>query len=142
MPVGSWPGAEASFVWLGVFIQIIEDHVVGNIAAGGGETAPCPESLSPIALADIFKLLLYLARSASLCPAHKVADRNVGRDLDEHMHMITRQSAVDDLHAQLAANLPDDLSHPQTHFTMQHLETVFWCPDNVITMMKCRVASA
>ena len=34
MPVGSWLGAEASFVWLGMLVEIIQDHVVGDISAG------------------------------------------------------------------------------------------------------------
>jgi hypothetical protein len=57
------------------------------------------------------------------------------------MDMITRQSAMDDLHTQFAANLPDDLSYPKTDLPMQHLEAVFWCPDYVITMMKSGLAS-
>tara|TARA_R110002124_G_scaffold101639_1_gene249269 strand:- start:11617 stop:11742 length:126 start_codon:yes stop_codon:yes gene_type:complete len=40
------------------------------------------------------------------------------------MDMITRQSALNDLHTQFAANLPDDLSHPQANLAMQHLEAV------------------
>ena len=62
MPVGSWPGAEASVVWLGMLIQIIEDDVVGDIARGGREIASLPEPLSPIAFANMLELLLYLAR--------------------------------------------------------------------------------
>ena len=50
--VGSWLGAEASFIWPGMLIQIIEDHVVGDIPAGGGEIASLPEALSPVAFAD------------------------------------------------------------------------------------------
>tara|TARA_R110002124_G_scaffold138766_2_gene302733 strand:+ start:1952 stop:2140 length:189 start_codon:yes stop_codon:yes gene_type:complete len=62
MPVGSWPGAETSVVWPGVLVQIIEDNVVGDIAAGGREIASLPEALSPITFADMLELLLYLAR--------------------------------------------------------------------------------
>lgn len=62
MPVGSWPGAEASVVWLGMLIEIIEDHVVGDIARGGGAIASLPEARAPVAFADMLELLLYLAR--------------------------------------------------------------------------------
>ena len=37
MPIGSWLGAEACFVWLGMLVQIIEDHLVGDISAGSKE---------------------------------------------------------------------------------------------------------
>jgi hypothetical protein len=59
--VGSWLRAEASVVWLGMLVQIIQDHVVGDIAAGGREIASLPEPLSPVAFADMLELLLYLA---------------------------------------------------------------------------------
>lgn len=60
--VGSWLGAEASFVWLDMLVQVIEDDLVGDISAGSGEIASLPEALAPIAFANKFKLLLYLAR--------------------------------------------------------------------------------
>lgn len=60
--VGSWLGAEAKFVWPGVFIQIIQEHFVSDIPVGGGEIASCPEPLAPVAFADMFELLLYLTR--------------------------------------------------------------------------------
>ncbi len=52
MPGGSWLGAEASVVWLGMLVEIIQDHVVGDIAAVGGAIASLPEALAPIAFAD------------------------------------------------------------------------------------------
>ena len=64
MPVGSRLGAEASIIWHGVLVQIIEDDVVGDIARGGREIASLPEPLSPIAFADMLELLLYLAMIA------------------------------------------------------------------------------
>ena len=44
-------------------------------------------------------------RRTPLDSAHEVADRNVGRYLDKHVDMLTRQHAGDDLHAQFLANL-------------------------------------
>ncbi len=35
MPVGSWGLAEACFVWLGMFVQIVKDDIVGYIARCG-----------------------------------------------------------------------------------------------------------
>jgi hypothetical protein len=40
-------------------------------------------------------------------PACESADRNVRRDLDEHMDIIALQGIVDDLHPPLTANLED-----------------------------------
>lgn len=45
-----------------MLVEIIEDDLVGDISAGSGEIASLPEALAPIAFANKFKLLLYLAR--------------------------------------------------------------------------------
>ena len=58
-PVGSWGGAEAILV--GMAVQVSHDDVIGDLAGGGGEAAPAPETLPPVALADIFELLLDFA---------------------------------------------------------------------------------
>jgi hypothetical protein len=41
--------------------------------------------LAPIALADVFELLLDLARGTPFGAAHEVSDRDVWRDFDESM---------------------------------------------------------
>lgn len=43
--------------------------------------------MNPVAFAEMLELLLYFKRRAALCSAHEVADRDVGRDIDKHMHM-------------------------------------------------------
>ena len=95
-----------------------------------------PEALAPVAFADVFEFLLDLARGSSLGPAHEVADRYVGRDLDEHVHVITRQSPVDDGHAHLIADLLDDFTHTQTHLAVQHPIPILRRPDEMIAVMK------
>ena len=60
-PVGSRGGAEARFAGRGMFVQIVHDDIVGNVARGGREVAPRPETLAPVALADMLELLLDLA---------------------------------------------------------------------------------
>ena len=39
------------------------------------------------------------------------------------------------------ANLFDDLAHPEANFTMEHLEPVLRCPDDMVAMMKSRVTT-
>ncbi len=58
-PVGSRGGAEAAFT--AMFIEVTQNDVIGDVAGCGGEIATLPEALSPIALADMFELLLDLA---------------------------------------------------------------------------------
>lgn len=63
------------------------------------------------------------------------------RDLHEYMDVIARQGAVDDRHTHLGAHLPDDLAHPEPHLALEHLEPVLRRPDDVIAVMKSRVAT-
>lgn len=138
-PVGSCGGAEA--VLVGMSVQITHDDVIGDVAGRGREIPSLPEALSPAALADVFEFLLDLARGPTLGPPHEVTHRDVRRDFDEHMHAIARQGTVDDRHAHLGADLPDDLAHPETDFTVKHLEPILGCPDEMVAMMKCRMTT-
>jgi len=58
-PVGSRRGAEAVFV--AVPVEVTQDGVVGDMAGCGRELSALPEALAPVALADMFELLLDFA---------------------------------------------------------------------------------
>ncbi len=61
------------------------------------------------------------------------------RDIDEHMHVIARKSSIDDGHAQLIADLLDDLAHTEPDVAVQHLVAILRRPNEMIAMMKCCV---
>jgi len=83
VPVGS--GGQAEAVPGGMLVEIILDHAIGDIAGGGREVAPRPETLPPIVFANVFELLLDLAQGAAFRPAHQVAVRDVRRDFGEQV---------------------------------------------------------
>lgn len=122
-------------------IQVTHDDVIGDVAGGGREVASLPEALAPVALADMLELLLDFVRGATFGPANEVGNRHVRRYLHEHVHMIFRQSTVDDRHAHLGADLPDDLSDPEAHIADQHLVPILGRPNEMIAMMECRVTT-
>ena len=101
-------------------VEVGHDDVFGDVAGGGGEAAPAPEPLAPVAIADVLELLPDLARRAPLGPAHEVTDRDIRGDFDEHMGVIAQQGAVDDCHAHFVANALYDLAYPQPNFANQH----------------------
>ena len=86
-------------------VQITHDDVIGDVAGRGRELAALPEALPPVAFPNVLELLLDFSRRPALCPAYKVADRDMRRDFDEHMHVIARQCAVDYGHAHFIADL-------------------------------------
>jgi hypothetical protein len=72
-------------------VEISHDDVIGDVAGCGREVAALPEALAPVALSDVFELLLDLARRAPLGTTYEVTDRDVRRDFNEHVHVIARQ---------------------------------------------------
>lgn len=73
-----------------MLLEIARDNIVGDIAGGGSELVLGPEALAPITFANMFELLLDSAGGSPFGLLHKGTDRDTGRDLDEHMDMITR----------------------------------------------------
>jgi len=55
-------------------------------------------------------------------------------NFDEHMNVVAREHPVNDGHAHLGADLPDDLAHPQAHFAVKHLEPIFRRPDQMVAV--------
>lgn len=98
-------------------------------------TSRLPEVLPAVTVADVLELL----RGAALGPAYEIGDRDVRRYLDEQMHVILRQCAVDDRYAHLGANLANDLAHPQALIADQHVVSILRRPDEMVAMMECRV---
>ena len=91
---------------------------------------------APIAFLQLGKFAEQLECRSALDPAHEVADRQLWRDRYEHMHMVTRYNALEDLYAILCANLADDLPHAQLHITAQQLVAILRRPDQMIAMIE------
>ena len=91
-----------------MLVEIILDDIIGNIPARRTKVASCPEPPAPISLAQLWEFLLDFSRGTTLHTLHKLAYRNMGRNFHKHVHMVGRQNAVDDVHAQFSTNLTDD----------------------------------
>ncbi len=73
-PVGSSGGAEAFLVCMSV--EITHDDVIGDVAGCRREVAPLREPLTPVPLANVFKLLLdpVVRETIPLCETLVVRD--------------------------------------------------------------------
>lgn len=77
------------------------------------EKYPLPQkAAAPVSLFQMRKFALHLVGQAPLHQAHQVAQRQFRRDRHEHMHMVSRQHILNYFHTLLAANLPDNITHP------------------------------
>ena len=63
-----------------------------------------------VALLQFRKFPLYLVRRAPFDQPHKVAHRQFRWHRHEHMHMVARQDAAEDIDVVFGADLPDDVA--------------------------------
>ena len=82
-----------------------------------------------------------IARRPAPGSTHEVVDRDVRREIDEHMNVVARQRTVDDRHGHVSADLPDNISRSVPHLSVQHLEPVLMRPDKMMAMLKGRAAT-
>lgn len=85
-------------------LDILKCDVIGDVAAGGAEISSGPEPAPPIALADFRELHLNFVGRAPFGASHQITDGDVRRHRGEHLDVIARQYALDDLHAVPTAN--------------------------------------
>jgi len=114
--------------------EALKYQVFGDAAAGGREIAPRPEMAAPIALLDLRKLLLDTPGRTPFDPAHNVAQRVLRWHRDEHVDVIFRQNALDDLYAEFSAGLANDLTHPAAKLATQNVIAILGRPTNVIAV--------
>lgn len=124
-----------------VALNILKYDVIGDVTAGRAEISSGPEPAPPIALSDFWELHLDLVGRAAFGALHQIADGDMGRHRDEHVDVIARQHALDDLHAHFTADLPDDVPHPLAQLALQHLVAILGDPDDVIAVVKNRVTA-
>ncbi len=121
--------------------QILENDVIRYITACRAKVASGPKPASPIPFAEFGKFLLNFARGTALHPLHELTDGNMRRDFDKHMDVIAGENTVDDFHAELRANLPDDCTDSLAYFPTQNFVTVLGNPNDMVAMMKNRMTS-
>ena len=73
--------------------EILKYRFIRDVAAGRAEVASRPEVASPVTFAKLWELHLHSVRGTAFDPAHKVADRDMGWYLDEHVDMLSGQNA-------------------------------------------------
>ena len=100
------------------------------------KSSPFARSVAPSSACGCARIPAGFCARLFLCAAHEVADRDVRRDFDEHMDVVTRQDTVDDRHVHLGAHLADDLANPQADLPAQHFIPIFRCPDEMVAMTR------
>ena len=129
------------FVRIDMAIDVVIDHLVGDVSTRRTEKSPTPKMPTPIPSAHFWKLLLNLPRTAPFVHFHKVTDRDMRWNLREHRDVIRRQNAMDNPNTPFFCCLRDHRAHPQPQVALQDSVSVFRNPYPVITVVKNRVAA-
>ena len=126
------------FVRIDMAIDVGIDHLIGDISARRTEKSSAPKMPTPIAFADLWKLLLDLPRAAPFGNFHEVTDRNMRWDLRKNLDVIGRQNAIDHPNAHFFRHLRDDRANPQPQVALQDAVSIF---REMITVVKNCVAT-
>ena len=92
-------------------------------------------STPPVAFFEVWEFALYLVGRPALHQAHQIAERQLWRDRREHVDMIRRQHASDDLDTVLRTNLSENIAHPQLDIASQHLVAILGRPNEVVAVI-------
>ena len=79
---------------------------------------------------------LHLAQGPVLDHLRHLRQRQLRPHRDEHMHVIPRQHALNDLDPDLGASMTDDVADSLSHRALQHLVRVFRRPNDLGAVIK------
>lgn len=109
-------------------LNVLLNHLRGDIAHADGEVAASPKVLSPVPLPKLGKLHLELAGGLALQELHEVADREAGINGDEDVDMIGGDCSREDLHILFDTDAADELLGALTNRPLEDFEAVFGYP--------------
>ena len=105
-------------------LQVLKDDVFGDSAVGGREISTPPEAPAPIAAPQLREFTLNLVRGPPLHPSYQITDRQFRRHRHEHVDVVARQHAPDNVDTLLFADFPADVTHAQPNVARQHLVAI------------------
>jgi len=124
----------APVVGFGSFLlpDVFADHFVRYVTARGYEVAPSPELPTPIMLLQMFELLQQLPRRLPLDRLHDLAGRQVRRTRQQHVHVVARHRAFQNLDLQRPTNLSNQIPQPNSYLARQNRFTILRNPYEVV----------
>ena len=124
-----------------MLLQVLKYDVFGDGAVGGREVPASPKPPAPVAFLELREFALHLVGGPPLHQPHEVTYSQLGRDRHEHVDVIGRQHAADDVDTLLAAHLATDIADPKSNIACQHLVAILGRPDEVIAVIENAVAA-
>ena len=115
-----------------MFVDVLLDQVLADYTNGGTKVATCPQMLAPIALAQVRKLFLNLARRDAFEILHQFGGAEKWRTRHQQMDMIRPNMPLHYRHFAAHTDLSDDVARSFGHFRSQHFVAIFCHPHLVV----------
>ncbi len=112
-------------------LQVCSDQCLCELPSAPSARPDCPEMLTPIALLQLWKLLLQQPGRTSLKALHKVTDRLGRRILKRHMDMILTHCPLEHVDVLSITDLHDQLSTPFLNVPFEDVIAVLRDSDKV-----------
>ena len=105
-------------------LQIILNHLFGQLTRGCTKVTSCPKVSSPISLFQIGKAFKQLHRTSSFDSPHDFAGRKIRRHRDKNMHMILTDNSFVNLYFKGFTGLSNQFTNFQSNVSFQHFLTI------------------
>lgn len=114
-----------------MFLDILLNHFVSDIPRADGKISACPKMSAPKLLFQMWEFRQQHARAYSFQPLHDLADLLGWVIANEHMDMIARYLARDDLDFVLQCDLSQKVPGSNRNWSREHPLPVLGDPDQV-----------
>jgi hypothetical protein len=121
--------------WVG---NIRPGDLVGNLPAAETEIAARPDVSPPVTFTNLGTFTQQNVGTLSLQLLYSSTYRNLRRHRQHHMHMISRNRALQNIDLLASARFPNDVSHPLRYSLSQNLMPILGDPNHVdINLKNC-----
>ena len=122
-------------------LDVLLDHVFGDIPCTPGPVPDRPEVSAPVAFPEMREFVLQEARRSPLEALHDVGDGEFGRVLHVHVDVIGADGALEDADIFTIADLDEKFPTPFLHLTREDVVAVLRHPDHVYGHPRERMAT-
>src|SRR5579859_1455678 len=125
-----------------LILDVILPHFIGDVATGCHPVTPAPQMLASVVLAQCRIRREQPMRTLPFQILHRLRYRQVRRDADQHVHVISVDRPRVDRHLQTARYFPQQSPSSLSHISLQHRIAVLRNPYQMVFTVPNRVAAA
>ena len=125
-----------SFLSMLMLINVLFDHIIGDIPCCSDKIANGPQMSTPVTFAQFRKCLLNLTRCLAFQVLHHLANTLIRWHRYIEVNMIARYPTSDNFHAVCLTDFTAQFPHTLGNIANQHRIAILSHPNNVIRTIK------